>query len=93
MAIITIVRSRISDVRSLCKKKKKEIVKCRFSTGARENAGESLRDLHTDGEVRQGRGQEDKAAQGPAVGSSLQQGTQARCRPSRVRPVRGTPWK
>ena len=52
-----------------------------------------MRDLNTDGEVRQGQGQEAKAAQGLAVGGSWQQGTQARGRPSSVRPVRGTPWK
>lgn len=49
--------------------------------------------MNTDGEVRQGQGQEAKAAQGLAVGGSWQQGTQARGRPSSLRPARGTPWK
>lgn len=69
-----------------------EIGKWRLSTGSLEDAGESLRDLHTDGEVRQGQGQEVKAAQGLAGGGSLQRGTQARGRRSSLRPVRGTPW-
>lgn len=52
-----------------------------------------MRDLNTDGEVRQGQGQEAKAAQGLAVRGSWQQATQARGRLPSVRPVRGTPWK
>lgn len=43
-----------------------EIGKWRLSTGSLEDSGESLRDLHTDGEVRQGQGQEVTAAQGLA---------------------------